>query len=93
MNALSCENECQSTKQKLNESENNAYFDFTPSTFFKVMVNGCHFENALAVGKLVVNGLQKRRKQLHNVNRANKEEQERLLGLEDSSHNQCSQKE
>jgi hypothetical protein len=59
---LSCQNECERAESKLNEGENGSDFVLAPSAFFKVVMNGCHFEKTLAVCEFEVNRLHQRRK-------------------------------
>ena len=76
----------------MHEGENKNDLVLAPSAFFKVMVDGRHFEKSFSVCELKVKDLQHGGKQLNDINCTNEEKQERLFHLEESAHNDGSQK-
>ena len=78
----------QRAKYNGDDAEHDADLDLAPTAHFKMMMNGSHLENALAVGGLEIRHLQNDGKNLTQIDDSDKKNQDRQIYAEtESAHN------
>ena len=83
--------ECQDTEDGGNKDKDPYDLDLLPPALFKVVVEGCHLEDALAVGQLEIDPLEEAGQHLDDEHEARQHEEKQLACHDTAAHDDRSQ--